>query len=129
MTPERFRQIRKIYEAALEVDPTERQAFVVQACQGEDDLAREVEVLLGAREHSSEFIAGPALGTEYQSYDARRECVRSLVGRRIGVYEITREIGRGGMGTVYLASRADGIAHKRVAVKIVRADLAGSELA
>ena len=43
-----------------------------------------------------------------------------MEGRRLGAYRITREIGHGGMGSVYLAARADDVFHKEVAIKIVR---------
>ena len=44
----------------------------------------------------------------------------SMIGRRVGIYELVKEIGRGGMGAVYLAERADGEFRQRVAVKLVK---------
>ena len=51
MTPERLRRIRAVYEAALERDPAAREALLEVECRADGDLRREVERLLGAREH------------------------------------------------------------------------------
>jgi serine/threonine-protein kinase len=51
-----------------------------------------------------------------------------VAGRRIGPYQVLRELGHGGMGTVYLAARADQQYQKRVAIKLIRAGLAGEEI-
>src|SRR5574341_1295936 len=51
-----------------------------------------------------------------------------LEGRRIGPYEIVRELGQGGMGTVYLAVRADDVFRKRVAIKLIRSGVASPEV-
>src|SRR5438067_823504 len=127
MTVERFRQIRNIYEAASEVeDPTERTAFLAEACQGDEDLGREVGKLLIANECAADLIGGPLLGTVdpgVPEYPMPR-----MEGRRVGAYLILRELGRGGMGTVYLASRDDGVVHKQVAIKIVRAGLGEADV-
>jgi eukaryotic-like serine/threonine-protein kinase len=119
MTPERFRQIRNLYEAAVEREPAERAEFLRQACQGDDELGREVERLLIARERTADLIAGPLLGPI--DLDPGGVETPRMEGRRLGAYLILREIGHGGMGTVYLASRADDVVHKQVAIKIVRA--------
>ena len=63
MTIERFRQIRNVYEAALEVeDPADRTAFLAQACQGDEALGLEVRKLLIANQCAAGFIDGPLLG-------------------------------------------------------------------
>src|SRR3984893_7061571 len=120
MTVERFRQIRNVYEAALEVeDPTGRAAFLAQACQGDEDLGLEVGKLLIANECAADFIDGPLLGTVDSGVPA--DSMPRMEGRRVGAYLILRELGRGGMGTVYLASREDDVVHNQVAIKVVRA--------
>src|SRR5437764_13621595 len=104
MTPQRLRQIRNLYEAALERNPAEQPVFLRQACQGDDELGREVERLLIAHQHAAEYIDGPLLGPvdlEAGPPQPRME------GRRLGAYLVLREIGQGGMRTVYLASRED----------------------
>jgi len=117
MTPERFRQIRNLFEAVVERPPDTRGAFLAEACAGDSDLHGEVEKLLAAHRHDTNLLAGPAIPPENP---------QRLEGRRVGPYEILREIGQGGMGTVYLAVRADHAFRKQVALKIVRPEAGGA---
>jgi serine/threonine protein kinase len=117
MTPERLRQIRNLFEAALERGASERLVFLGQACQGDDELGREIERLLVAHEHAADFMNGPLLGPVELDKGA---ALPRMEGRRLGAYLVLREIGHGGMGTVYLASRDDDVVHQQVAIKIVR---------
>jgi len=120
MTPTRFRQIRNLFEAVLEQPPTERESFLRDACQGDDQLRAEVVRLLEARDNGPSWLDEPPAPA--------RTDPRSLEGRLIGPYQILRELGQGGMGVVYLAERADHAFHKQVAIKIVHAGLASAEL-
>jgi serine/threonine protein kinase len=126
MTLERFRQIRNLYEAALEKEIAGRSTFLAQACQGDDELGREVAKLLIANEHATAFIDGPLLGT--LDPGAVDDAMPRMEGRRVGAYLILRELGRGGMGTVYLASREDDVVHNQVAIKIVRARVGETDI-
>jgi serine/threonine protein kinase len=117
MTPERFRQIRNLFEAVVERPPEARGTFLAEACVGDADLRMEVERLLAAHRRDTDLLAGPAIPPANP---------QRLEGRHVGPYEILREIGHGGMGTVYLAVRADHAFRKQVALKIVR-PVAGSE--
>ena len=128
MTPERLRRIRAVYEAALELGPALREAFLERECQTDGDLRSEVERLLGARERLPEWLAGPLLGPAGPVLDAMTKATPGMEGRQLRGYELIREIGRGGMGTVYLAERTDGTFHKKVAIKIVRAEKNNSEI-
>lgn len=128
MTPEHLRRIRAVYEAALEMDPAAREAFLERQCQADGDLRKEVERLLGAREHLPEWLAGPLLGPAGPVLEAMTNAAPGMEGRQLRGYELIREIGRGGMGTVYLAERADGTYRKQVAIKIVRAEKNNSEI-
>jgi serine/threonine protein kinase len=116
-TAENFRRVRNLFDAAAERPAHEREAFLEEACAGDPDLRAEVEALLDAREHPQTWIDRPALGTADR-----------MEGRRVGPYEILREIASGGMGTVYLARRADGAFDKRVALKILRPETASPEV-
>jgi serine/threonine protein kinase len=126
MTLERFRRIRNLYEAALEMDEAGRPAFLAQACQGDDDLGHEVEKLLVANACATALMDGPLLATVDAGVGA--DPAPRMEGRRVGAYVILREIGHGGMGTVYLASREDGLVHKQVAIKVVRAELGDADV-
>ena len=112
-------------EAALEQPPAARIAFLSEACNGDDELRREVESLLQADEQAGSFIAEPliaSLPTVPHDTAALTDDpdLSGLIGKRIGAYQIERELGRGGMGAVYLAVRADNVFQKRVAIKIVK---------
>ncbi|MGA2740260.1 MAG: serine/threonine-protein kinase, partial [Bryobacteraceae bacterium] len=117
MTPQRFRQIRNVFEAVVERPPDTRGTFLAAACAGDGELQAEVEKLLAAHRQDTNLLAGPAIQPENP---------QRLEGRRVGPYEVLREIGQGGMGTVYLAVRADHAFRKQVALKVVRPE-AGSE--
>jgi serine/threonine protein kinase len=120
LNPERIRQIQNLYEAALRMDAPERSAFVRRSCLGDDELFREVEKLLIAAERTGGF-AEPTVAL---TTDPDDDVTPPMEGRRLGPYEILRELGRGGMGVVYLASRADAAYQKLVAIKVVRPPLA-----
>ena len=123
MTPERFRQVRNVFEAALEKAPDERAAFLDEAAQSDDDLYSQVKRMLDAHGSTVSFLDGAvAAPVELRTDPCRME------GRRLGHYEILREIGRGGMGTVYLARRADGLFEHQVAIKVVTPESAGPEV-
>ena len=121
MTPERFQQIRNVFEAALEYSALNRTAFVADACQGDRDLQREVRRLLDAHD-ATVTVAEPSSPKPARTDLAARE------GQILGDYEILRELGRGGMGAVYLARRADHAFQKNVAIKILHRDAASSEI-
>jgi eukaryotic-like serine/threonine-protein kinase len=100
-------------EAMEETSPERRAETLRQACADNAKLLREAETLLSqdttVLEHFAEFAAS-----------CLRDDLPSRVGERLGAYSITREIGRGGMGAVYLAQRADGQFEKQVAIKILK---------
>jgi serine/threonine protein kinase len=100
MSTERWQQLEDVFHAALDRAPADREAFVAAACGGDAGLRQEVEGLLRAHEQASRFVAQAAV-------DLERVAATVPVERQIGAYRIVRELGRGGMGTVYLGERAD----------------------
>ncbi len=118
MQAERFRQIRNLFDAALERDQESRQAFLRDACSGDEELLVEVGRLLAAHGEPTGWIDDSALGPT----------LPRLEGRHIGPYEVLRQLGEGGMGSVYLAARVDGVFRKLVALKIVRSAAASEEV-
>lgn len=120
MTSERWPQIEQILASAIDRDAAARAVFLDSACGNDAELRREIESLLAFQEQER-------LGTASGFVDAIRLLERGSPnrseGQRIGAYRVLREIGRGGMGNVYLAERADDAFHKLAAIKIIRGGL------
>jgi tetratricopeptide (TPR) repeat protein len=112
VTPERWGLVKSVLDGALEKVPGERTAFVAAACGEDSELRAEVESLLAFEEGSAGFIEEPLFG-RFTGGPGLEE------GQRVGPYRVVREIGRGGMGAVYLAVRADEEFDQRVALKLV----------
>ncbi|HJQ32711.1 MAG TPA: protein kinase [Pyrinomonadaceae bacterium] len=129
MTPERWQQIEDLFQTAVDLPPAERRPYVARAAGHDDTLYEQVVALVAQYEASGDFIEEPALAFSplQASTDAFAtapvtggELVDPAIGRRIGQYILSREVGRGGMGAVYEAFRADGEFRQRVAVKLIK---------
>jgi eukaryotic-like serine/threonine-protein kinase len=123
ITPERYRQVQQVLERALEYAEPERAAFLDAACGDDPALRREVESLLAADASAASFIESPAVARRTPA-----EAGESVAGMRLGAYRVVNELGRGGMGAVYLAVRADDLFEKRVAVKLVKRGMDTDEI-
>src|SRR5580765_2862306 len=86
MTPERWQQIEKIYHSALELEESQRVAFLEKACAGDEALRQEVESLLRSEPRGDRFIEEPALEVAAKMF--AREQPQSLLGQQIGPYEV-----------------------------------------
>src|ERR1044072_5767184 len=104
MTTDRWRQIEDIFAQAVECLPPDRAQFLNRACQGDEDLRREVESLLACDAPDERLVEMPEEFTAMPSGDG--ESGPDMAGRRIGAYRLIRLIGRGGMGAVYLGGRS-----------------------
>jgi TolB-like protein/serine/threonine protein kinase/Tfp pilus assembly protein PilF len=122
MTPERWQHIEEIFQTALDLAPGERELYLTNACTGDAELQREVETLLTQYEAAGDFIDEPLY--QQSGVQALASLINDagdpMLGLRVGSYLIESEIGRGGMGAVYLATRADNAFQKRVAIKVVK---------
>ena len=106
MTPERWREIERLYHAVLERDADERAAFLADACGDDDALRREVESLFDYQARAKDFIERPAVQGRLASAVRRLEqssMPGRFVGRAFGSYEVKALIAAGGMGEVYRA--------------------------
>src|SRR5579872_1416136 len=115
---ERWDKIQSVFQAAVELPAGQRAAFLDDACADDAAVRAEVETLLAADTKNGESIFAAVEGAA-QSVLAGD----AVAGSRMGAYRVVREIGRGGMGTVYLAVRADDQFEKRVAIKLIRRGL------
>jgi eukaryotic-like serine/threonine-protein kinase len=121
MTPDRWRQVEEIFQAALDLSPEDRKRYVSDVCKEDTDLRRDVESLLSQYDSAGELLDEPVYGnTELSMLESFVEEKDPMIGRRLGSYRIEKEIGRGGMGAVYEASRADNEFNKRAAIKLVK---------
>ncbi|HEY0782523.1 MAG TPA: serine/threonine-protein kinase, partial [Thermoanaerobaculia bacterium] len=114
LSPARRVEIEDVFEHALDLDPDQRGAWLSDRCANDAELRAKVEALLAANDLTTGLLerrltpATTALGVE------------PLLDRRIGPYRVVRELGRGGMGVVYLAERDDGEFRRQVAIKLLR---------
>ena len=92
MNPERWQAIDKLLSEALEREPGQRKDFLEQACACDEELRKEVGLLLEAHDRAGSFIEKPALD------QAAFLPPPSLIGRKSGPFEILSLLGRGGMG-------------------------------
>ena len=127
MTPQRWAQIREILEGALERPTAERTGYVNAACYQDEELRGEVRSLLQSHEQSDEFLANPLvrLGQMIATEDDRDGYAP---GYRVGSYQLEMRLGRGGMGTVWLATRHDEAFQKNVAIKLVKRGMDSGEI-
>ncbi|MBZ5571559.1 MAG: serine/threonine protein kinase [Acidobacteriia bacterium] len=122
MKAERWQHVKEVLEKAVDLEPDERSSYLDGACAADPELRQEVESLLVFHERAGDhFLQTPA--ADLLNCSAEDSVPVARVGRRVGVYQIVEEIGRGGMGEVYRATRVDGQYEKEVAVKLVRVGL------
>jgi len=115
MTPVRLQTVEEIFHAALEQEPDQVSAFLDRACEGDAVLQREVEALLASDQRAGRFIETSAVGLAAKIIQNGQADL--LVGRTIGHYKISKRIGTGGMGDVYLAT--DVTAGRKAALKLL----------
>lgn len=123
MTPERWQEIEEVFHSCLEQDPAGRKATLAALKDRDPDLAYEVEKLLSQFDQAESFIEEPITPNAKHEVLAALfddEEIDPLIGKTLGAYRIEREIGRGGMGAVYEATRSDGEFRRKAAIKVVK---------
>lgn len=133
MNESRWAHIDALFDAALALPSEARQSFLDSQCAGDAAYRSEVEELLRLATAPSPFLQPAALAPAFlQAVLAQGDVPPRgglSIGDRVGVWRVLREIGRGGMGTVYLVERADGQFEQKGALKLVRATLGSEEIA
>ena len=109
-------RVQEIFLQAVDLCPAERSQVLDSACGDDDGLRQEIESLL-QEDAAAEAALDTVIRTEAASVLEEEPL---SAGVRLGAYRVIEEIGRGGMGSVYLAERDDDEYHKQVAIKVVK---------
>jgi serine/threonine protein kinase/tetratricopeptide (TPR) repeat protein len=118
MNPQRWQQIKTALEEAMGIEAPLREAFFAKIGTVDPELRAEVEALIASDQQAGDrFLETPAAGLEAFM---ELETPDSRIGERIGAFELVRELGSGGMGSVYLARRVDAEFEQQAAVKLIR---------
>jgi serine/threonine protein kinase len=125
VNPERWQQLKQLFEQALKHPPDERSQFLAQACGDDDALRREAEALLSSHNEAEDFMEQGAVG---ELADVIVGAKKTLTpGQRIEHYEIIQKLGEGGMGEVYLAQ--DTKLNRNIAIKFLALSTVADEQA
>jgi serine/threonine protein kinase/tetratricopeptide (TPR) repeat protein len=111
----RWEKLQDLFHRALPLNAEARAGLIDRECLAQPELRAELERLLGANDRAGAFIRVPAV-----TFPGEPAPDPSAEGRRIGAYRLTKPVGRGGMGAVYLAERDDGAYQQRVAIKLIK---------
>jgi serine/threonine protein kinase/tetratricopeptide (TPR) repeat protein len=114
----RWREAKRLFEAAIAMEESQREAWLRDVCGSEAELHAEVQSLLDWHRDSTGFLETPAARVAELPIASTFD--QPLVGQSIGAWRIVDVIGRGGMGVVYRAERADDAFQRQAAIKVVR---------
>ncbi len=124
MSPEQWKKIDELLDDALDLPPERHSSFLDEACNGDEELRRELESLLAAHQKAGSFIEttpakgmASALDFEKAKATSGEPAAGSLVGHKLGHYQIAALLGAGGMGDVYRAR--DPRLDRNVAIKVL----------
>jgi len=118
MSPTRWQEVERIFNAALDLPAAERAQWIRQSARHDAELIRMVEEMLAADSDADK--AAPFDNAIHAAASRLIDGDSPEAPAQLGAYKILRVIGSGGMGTVYLATRADDQFEKRVAIKVLR---------
>jgi serine/threonine protein kinase len=120
MNSENWQKVEELLNAALEIEPEKRREFLAEI--GTTELRLEVESLLAGEAEAEKFLASPGVAFSAEFFD-ESDAADALINQLIGNYKIVGELGRGGMGAVYLGERIDGKFAQNVAIKLLKREL------
>jgi|AntRauTorcE11897_2_1112592.scaffolds.fasta_scaffold04960_1 serine/threonine-protein kinase len=133
MTTDEWIKIEAIVDEALACSERERDAFIKQRCAGDPALIEHVHSFLASVSEADQFFSSNTslkdkIEEEAVSDNLLTKNYETLVGNEIGAYRLTKLLGEGGMGAVFLGQRTDGQFEHSVAIKIIRSGLNRSEI-
>lgn len=117
MTAEQYQKVKHIFQQALELPPSHRSDYIENAAGDDPQIRGEVERMLISDTAENTFLDDSPVDPLTKLFEPETPAPKF-----VGNYEIVRELGRGGMGAVYLAARADDQYRKLVAIKLVIRD-------
>ncbi|MDZ7670309.1 MAG: serine/threonine-protein kinase [Gammaproteobacteria bacterium] len=117
LTDAQWARLERLFDEALDLPADEREAFVLARCRDDAQVAERLQSMLRSSERADEQLVSTLMRAVEDLPDPR-------IGQTLGPYRVIALIGQGGMGSVYLGERADAVFTKRVAIKIIRANLA-----
>jgi len=118
MTEQPNREVA-VLNAALELRPAERVAYLDEACAGDEALRRQVDALLQAHEQAGGFLETPPAGLDSKRTTKGNVSLTEKPGDKIGRYKLLQQIGEGGCGVVYMAEQGEPV-RRRVALKVIK---------
>ena len=122
MSDARWQKVREIFDSALRYKPEERRRFLNQVCGDDKTLLAEVESLLSSHDGAESFMETAAIAKVADVIEATKKLE---TGKCFGHYEVVEQIGKGGMGEVYLAR--DKKLDRNVAIKILNEEFSQDE--
>src|SRR5215210_4806126 len=125
MGDQNFQRVESVFHAALDLPVADRGGYIQQACNGDEVLIAEVSSLLSSMENSNGFMEHPALKAGMNIL--LNSSKQSLVGKSFGAYRILTQLGKGGMGEVYLAE--DIKLNRKVALKFLSTEFVADKWA
>ena len=120
----RFHGVDTVFDVAVDLPASEQAAYIDRVCGDDERLRRDVLEMLHAYQHADSFLELPAARIAAPFLEASA-ALAGPVPDRIGPFRVVRELGRGGMGRVFLAERDDGQFEQRVAIKVIQAGAPG----
>ena len=132
LSPERWKKISALIDAALDLPADQRSAYLDRACPSDPGLRAEVETLLEAAHGPGSFLEKPG-GVLPESLlkemrDREDRDADSMIGQVVGHWRLVRRLGQGGMGVVYLAERTGGEFSQNAAMKLIRHGMDSKEV-
>lgn len=126
----RFAAARAEFEALVDLLPAEREARLGELAERDGALAHDVAALLAADAGAGEFLAAPAgvVAREVVADWLGETAGAGVAGAQVGPYRLVSRLGRGGMGEVWEAERADGQFEQRVALKLLKRGMDSEEI-